>query len=477
MEELAPDLDTPAGVLAAVREDTALVDAVEVRRLQRAVDWAAMHSVDSIAWTATYYDCGGDTGMPVAGPGAPLVAEFSVPEFAAAIGVSTDVGKAYLGEAVELRYRLGRVWARVVAGDLVPWKARKIAKATIILSLEAAAYVDRHVAPVAHKVSWAQTERLVEEAIARFMPEEAERRRRAAADGRRVEIDTRQTTLLGTSRVYGELDLADALDLDAALIAGAETLKNLGSTDSLDVRRATALGDIARRQLTLDLNTPDPATDQPDATGTDTGPVEPEADETPQPTKRKKPRKPRQVVLYVHLSQAAVSPEGSPVNGVGRVENARGPVLAEQIRSWCGNPDAQVVVKPVIDLNDHIQVDAYEVGDRLKEQVALLHLACVFPWCTRPARLLEPDRHDADCDHIEDYADGGFSCSCNIAPLCRKHHRVKTHTPWTYVPLERGSYLWTSPHGLQFLRDHTGTLDVSADKHRRHPDRARPPDD
>ena len=74
--------------------------------------------------------------------------------------------------------------------------------------------------------------------------------------------------------------------------------------------------------------------------------------------------------------------------------------------------------------------------------------------------------------------DGGFSCSCNIAPLCRKHHRVKTHTAWTYVPLERGSYLWTSPHGLQFLRDHTGTLDVSADKrHRRHPDRARPPDE
>ena len=64
----------------------------------------------------------------------------------------TEAGKAYLGEAVELRYRLAGLWARVVAGDLVAWKARKIAKATIILSVEAAAYVDRHVAPVAHKV-------------------------------------------------------------------------------------------------------------------------------------------------------------------------------------------------------------------------------------------------------------------------------------------------------------------------------------
>ena len=107
----------------------------------------------------------------------------------------------------------------------------------------------------------------------------------------------------------------------------------------------------------------------------------------------------------------------------------------------------------------------------------------MFPWCTRPARGLRPDEHDADCDHIQSYRSGGYSCSCNIAPLCRKHHRPKTHTAWTYVPLERGSYLWTSPHGLQYLRDHTGTLDVSADKrHRQHPGRdhpgqPHPPDD
>ena len=133
-----------------------------------------MHSVDSITDAATYTDFGGDTGMPVAGPGAPLVSEFSIVEFAAAIGLPTEAGKAYLGEAVELRYRLPRLWARVVAGDLVAWKARKTAKATIILSAEAAAFVDRHLAPVAHKVGPTQTDRLIDEAIARFMPDEAE---------------------------------------------------------------------------------------------------------------------------------------------------------------------------------------------------------------------------------------------------------------------------------------------------------------
>ena len=39
--------------------------------------------------------------------------------------------------------------------------------------------------------------------------------------------------------------------------------------------------------------------------------------------------------------------------------------------------------------------------------------------------------------------------------------------------LEPGSFLWSSPHGYQFLRDHYGTLDVSRD--RRRPE-TQPPD-
>ena len=313
--------------------------------LQAAVAWAAMHSVDSLAEAATVWDHG-DTGMPVAGPGAPLVAEFSVTEFAAAIGLPTEAGKAYLGEAVELRYRLSRVWSRVIKGDLPAWRARRVARATMVLSPEAAAYVDQHVAHVAHKVGPAQLDRLVEEAIGRFMPEEAERRRRQAADGRSFTIDTRQPSLAGTSAVYGELDLADALDLDAAVAAGAQALKDLGSTDTLDVRRATAVGDLARRQLTLDLNGDDPASAQP--AGTATGDGDPTVGPVHTSTAAtRKVRKPRQVVMYVHLSDAAVVP-GAPLAGeFGRVENTRGPVHAEQIRQWCGNPDAQITVNPV----------------------------------------------------------------------------------------------------------------------------------
>ena len=100
-------------------------------------------------------------------------------------------------------------------------------------------------------------------------------------------------------------------------------------------------------------------------------------------------------------------------------------------------------------------------------QVALRDHTCVFPWCTRPVRKLKSDEHPCDCDHVISYrpdGTGGQTCTCQLAPLCRHHHRHKTFTAWTYRVLEPGSYLWTSPHHDQYLRDHTGTLDVTHER-------------
>ena len=446
------DLDAPGDVLAAVRASRAAEHREAARQLELAVDWAAMHSADSIHDAAVLWEPRlgyEEEAVPVAGQGAPLVAEFCVAEFAAALGMPTEVGRLFLGEALELRHRLPRVWRRVVAGDLAPWRARRIARETIshALSAEAAAHVDAHVGPVAHKVGPAQTQRLIDEAIARHMPETAEQTRRQAADGRHFTVDHDQVTFAGTSYVHGELDLADALDLDQAVAGRAELLKDLGCAESLDVRRAIAVGEIARRQLALDLTTGDES-QEPAAVG------------------RKRPRQP--VTLFVHLHQSALEGAG----GIGRVENTRTLVTADQIRTWCGHPDAKVTVKPVIDLADHVHVDAYEVPDRIAEPVALRDMSCVFPWCTRPARRLRPDQHGCDCDHVIPHARGGATCTCQLAPLCRRHHRLKTHGGWTYTILEPGSYLWSSPHRYQYLRDHTGTLDVTGD-----PRTAAPPPD
>jgi hypothetical protein len=411
--------DSAHAVLAAVREARAAADREEVRILELALDWAGMHEPDPSD------HLGFESAVLIAGEGTPEVGEFCASELATALHISTDTGSALIAQALELAHRLPRVWARVRAGDLPPWRARRIADHTICLPVEGAEYVDRHVAGFAHRVGIAQLDRLVEEALVRFDPEKAEQRRLAAADNRHVHVYADQVDFDGTVHVDADLDLADALDLDAALSEGAAHLAELGCTDSLDARRAHALGELAR--------------------GTD-------------PTL---PLPGREVVLTVHVSDAAIDDSDSH-DGIhlARVENTRSFVSVDQVRTWCGEPGTTITVKPVLDLNEHLSGSAYETPGRLVEQSALVDQTCVFPWCTRPARR-------ADCDHVIPHGEGGSTCSCNIARLCRRHHRLKTHTAWRYTVLERGSYRWTSPHGYQFIRDRDGTLDVTPSDSRR----------
>ena len=100
------------------REQRRIADQAEANLLERGGgSGRPCTRVDSILEAETLAaGAYGEAGMPVAGEGAPLVAEFSVTEFAAALGMSTDAGKRYVGHALELRYRLPRVWKRVRPG-------------------------------------------------------------------------------------------------------------------------------------------------------------------------------------------------------------------------------------------------------------------------------------------------------------------------------------------------------------------------
>jgi hypothetical protein len=373
--------DTAAGVLAAARDRRRTADLAEADLCQLAVDWAVMHPADSIHDPATYVLRGfGQTDLTLAGEGAPTVAEYAVPELATALGLSTEAGKRFLGECLELRYRLPHLWHRLVTGDLLAWKARLVARETTRLSVEAAGFVDRQVAPVAHKIKATQLDRLVNEAIGRYMPAEVERLAAESWDKRHVTLHDQLVSFTGTMTVSAELDIADALDLEAAITAGAQQRADLGSHESLDVRRAQAIGDLARGQLSIDLP--------------DSPPAGPKV-------------LPRQVVLYVRLNDAAL--HDSSLDPVARLERGNNLVTTDQVRSWCARPDTQIVVKPVIDLNQCLWSDTDHVPARIAEHVTLRDQTCVFPWCTRPARR-------CDKDHTHPRARNGPTCTCNIAP-------------------------------------------------------------
>ncbi len=255
------NLDAPADVLAFARRERVAADRAEARLLQAAVVWADQHPAESLEAAEVLRTCGyaggfGDSAVPVAGPGAPLVAEFSIAEFAAAVGLSTEAGKRYVGHALELRYRLPRLWKRVTSGDLPAWKARRVAEQTIshALTPEAAAYVDRHVG-----AGRAQDRRRGDRPAGRGgdRPVHARdrrgdpppRRRRAALHHRpRPGLLRRH---LADPRRAGPRRRPRPGPGDRAVIA--DQLKDLGCTEPLDVRRSVAAGDLARRQLALDL--------------------------------------------------------------------------------------------------------------------------------------------------------------------------------------------------------------------------------
>ncbi len=444
-----------ATVLTVARQARREANAAEAKVLAAAVEWAHLHVVDDLDDAATWWVAEGrDTGIPIAGQGCPLISEFAVGEFATALGLPAVAGRHLVGQALELAHRLPRLWARVQAASLAPWRARRIAEETLCLSPEAAAYVDAQVVRFAHKTGPAQTQRLVETAIATFMPDYAREQRERAADQRYFTVAHDQVSFAGTSRVHGELDLADALDLEDAVAAGAQQLADLGSTETLDHRRAAAVGILARGELALPFDT-----------GTSTGgnasaPGEPDRTETGRVARRTRRR---DIVLYVHLSEDALRTHDP--NAPVELENAGGQLLtAGQVAEWCGRPDTdRIVVKPVRDLTTGHHPDnhrpgqgtgSYAVPDRMAEEVELRDRTCVFPWCHRPARC-------CDKDHTVPHDRGGPTCACNLAPLCRLHHRMKTHGGWTYTILEPGAYLWRSPHGYSWLRDQTGTTDLT----------------
>ena len=435
---------TASALLALARDSKAAEDRAAARLLQVAAMWADMHPPESIHTAASFAVPGCEHEEPIAGDGAPLVAEFCIAELGTVLGISSTAAKKLIGHALELRHRLPRLWDQVHAGTVPAWRARAVAETTIhsspSLTAEAAGFVDSQVVAVAGRIGPAQLDRLVVETIRRYDlatadpssdPEDGWQH----VDPRHVTVDRDDVHYAGTLRIEAEVDIADALDFDRAIAHQAATRAALGSTESLHVRRAKALGDLARTQTAIDLA--DPGTDSDDLPAA------------------------REVVLHAHLD-ASFSGDATVFGPTGRMEHGQRLVLLEQIRSWCADSRTKVTLKPVIDLNTPLTAQGYHVPDLVREQVILRDRTCVFPWCTRPARGCDVD-HVVEYDHaaeVQGRPQPGPTTTDNLACLCRFHHRLKTHSAWRYEMISPGAFVWTSPHGHRYRRDHTGTTAV-----------------
>jgi hypothetical protein len=285
------------------------------------------------------------------------------------------------------------------------------------------AYVDDQVAPVVGSIGTITLDQVVERAMTLLHAEAREADQACATESHEVRFHP-EAQPDGTAELYARGDWKDLHDFHQAVTHVAAALKAAGDEGALDVRRAHALGVLADPAQALALL---------------------DGAEAPAPTK--------QAVLYLHLTDLGLL----GLDPVATNEATGRAVLTTQVHQWLSRTDTHVVVKPVLDLAEDQHTESYAIPDRLREQTQLLHPTCVFPWCTKPARC-------CDLDHIEPWdplPGGGQTRSANLAPLCRHHHRLKTHARWTYHRLDTRLFLWTDPHGFHYLRDHASTTLVN----------------
>ncbi len=415
----------------------------------------------------------GEEGRSYGSAGTPAVAEFAACELGAVLATTTSAAATLIGDVLDLRHRLPRLWTQVEAGVVPAWKARAVARATRELSRTAAFEVDESVAGLIGRLAWPRFETKLDAAVIAADPVGAEHRAAAWAADRFVRLG--RTGGHGYKLLIARAAAGDVIWFDAMVSRIAEILHQRGDTDPAQVRRSKAIGILAQPTLALSLLTehqldaPDQAMSaEPDAPAPEHHqPEQPQPDQDqPYPSVRlPRPDSPLgqidpaavapKVVLHVHLTRDALTTG----TGVARIEGV-GPVTVSEVQRFLGTRHVRIQVRPVFDPAAVSPVDAYEIPDRIAEAVRLRNPVEVFPFGTQPART---PFGSADLDHTISYlalARGGppgQTRAGNLGPLSRHHHRAKTVGGWSVRQPEAGRFVWRSPHGQVFTVDPTGT--------------------
>ncbi len=289
----------------------------------------------------------------------------------------------------------------------VSWEqARALAQLTTGLDDDAARTVQDRVLPRMPGQSAAATRQAVRRAILRADPEAAADRHRYQRTRRRVELRPEDDGM-ATLTAYLPAPTAHALMTTLTRLA---TNRPKEDARTLDQARADTL-------TTLILHGAGVA-----ATG-----VTSTASQTPA------------IPALVH---AVVSID--TLLGAGHEPghlHGHGPIGADQARTLAHTEGSRW--RFLLTTSDGTLVDAsprtYTPNAATRRLTRLTHPTCTFPACHMPA-------HRCDLDHNTPFDKGGATIAANLAPLCRKHHNLKTKGAWT-LTRTADTIHWTSPTG------------------------------
>ena len=126
---------------------------------------------------------------------------------------------------------------------------------------------------------------------------------------------------------------------------------------------------------------------------------------------------------------------GLPTAGV--LDHRVGTLTSATIEAILADPDT-VFRRLVVDPDTGWLIDAgattYQPGRHLARTVRKRDLYCRFPGCATAARF-------CDLDHVIPFPIG-LTVLANLACLCRRHHRLKTHGHWSLAMSTDGVCTW-----------------------------------
>ena len=415
-------------LLSCAEDNLRVVRQAEFERLSLARDWALEHVVtdpDLLRDPRRRPTPLGAVGL--------MVDEYAAAEFAAALELHPLAGRRWMADAVDLHDRLPDLWQSTRSGRVEVWVARKIATATHDLSDEQARWVDSVISDV---VGTLPPGRLLAVVAARVVQADqalADRKAEQAAAARAVWMSRRDDH--GTRALMVRGTSAGVQRLYATIDHIARLLCEHGSPEqrsqSGDQLRADAAELLANPLAVLKLMVGVQESACPDQVA--------EAIREAGPAKLRP-----KAIVYLHLTPGSLFGRG-----VARAEEL-GALTRQQLIDLLRHH--QVSLRPVIDLNDGMAADCYEVPAAIDERLQLAKPADVFPFATSTSRKLDRDHTTA----YEDDGPAGQTAEERLGKLARHHHRIKTHGGWT-VRQEDRRFTWTSPHGRVYVTDGKGT--------------------
>jgi hypothetical protein len=404
-------------------------------------------------------------------PGWSRITEHTGAELAAALMLTGRSAEALLGLSRDLA-RLPQVLTALFAGRIDRARAAVFAAELAQLDLEKAAEIVAKLIRDAEKMTTGQLRARLRALVLSADPGAARKRAERASRDARVETWPENS---GNAALGGrELPASEVLAADARLTAIAKALQQAGAEGGIDQLRAAVFTALltGRDPMTLapspspghvgdslpglagSVNLTMPISSwlgQSDAPGevAGFGPVDAGTCRDLASRLGTEPGTHWCLTLTGNDGQAVAhgcSRTGPGHAQPGKAPRATGPPLSPDPRhlglpKWLASLKIQWLER---DPCGHLRrVSSYQASRMLRNLVIVRHRTCSFPGCRRPARR-------CDADHTTPFDQGGITCECNLAPLCRRHHQAKQAPGWRLTQPEPGVLIWTTPHGRSY---------------------------